>query len=94
MPELHRRGFLTALSAALAGSVLDPERLLWVPGRTAYFVMPPAGNHFVSDEWISREFLRVASNNLRFTGDVSWRYDVQVGQTVTVRLPARYCGYA
>lgn len=30
---MNRRGFLRSLGGLLAGSVLDPERLLWVPGR-------------------------------------------------------------
>jgi len=30
---MNRRGFLTAIAAAVAGSTIDPERLLWVPGR-------------------------------------------------------------
>ena len=37
-----RRAFLGLLTAAAAGLVLDPERLLWVPGRKTIFVMPPA----------------------------------------------------
>jgi len=40
MADFGRRAFLSTLAAAVAGSVLDPDRLLWVPGRTRYFVMP------------------------------------------------------
>lgn len=29
---LNRRGFIAALAAFASGTVLDPERLLWVPG--------------------------------------------------------------
>lgn len=29
---MNRRGFLGMLGAALAGSTVDPEKLLWVPG--------------------------------------------------------------
>ncbi len=35
---IDRRGFLGALGAFAAGAVLDPERLLWVPGRKTIFV--------------------------------------------------------
>ncbi len=35
---MNRRTFLTALSAASAGFVLDPERLLWRPGQRTYFL--------------------------------------------------------
>lgn len=31
-----RRGFLGFLGAAVAGAMLDPERLLWVPGAKVY----------------------------------------------------------
>lgn len=44
MQQMTRRSFLTAATAALAGAVLDPERLLWVPGRRTYFdfgALPP-----------------------------------------------------
>jgi hypothetical protein len=34
---IGRRGFIGALAAATVGMVLDPERALWVPGRTSYF---------------------------------------------------------
>ena len=92
MPELSRRGFLTALSAAMAGSVLDPERLLWVPGRKTIFLPPAAGNTFVTAEWMSREVLRMLSNNLTFAASLNRVYDdnFMVGQTVTARLPQRF----
>lgn len=35
---MNRRGFLTTLAAALTGAVLDPERLLWVPGQKTIFI--------------------------------------------------------
>jgi hypothetical protein len=34
---MNRRTFLSLAPAALAGFALDPERALWVPGRTSYF---------------------------------------------------------
>lgn len=41
---MHRRGFLGLLAAAAAGAVLDPERLLWIPGQRSYFdIRQPAG---------------------------------------------------
>lgn len=43
--NLSRRGFLGTLAAAtaglLAGHDLDPERLLWVPGRKTFFIPDP-----------------------------------------------------
>lgn len=35
---MNRRSFLALLSAAAAGAVLDPERLLWVPGQKTIFL--------------------------------------------------------
>lgn len=40
---MNRRGFLGTLAAALVGSTLDPERLLWVPGVKTLFVPPVSG---------------------------------------------------
>lgn len=37
---MNRRGFLTALGLGAAGLVLDPERLLWVPGQRTIFLPP------------------------------------------------------
>lgn len=37
---ITRRGFLSALAVAVAGSTLDPERLLWVPGAKTIFLPP------------------------------------------------------
>jgi len=34
---MRRRQFFGALAAATAGFALDPERLLWVPGRKSFF---------------------------------------------------------
>lgn len=38
---LNRRGFFGALAAAIAGSTLDPEKLLWVPGRKLISIPKP-----------------------------------------------------
>lgn len=43
---MNRRGFLGGLLAAAAGMALDPERALWVPGRTVHFDAPQ-----VEDGW-------------------------------------------
>ena len=45
---MNRRGFL----ALLAGAVLDPERLLWVPGRKVISIpakLPPLTVHLYMD---------------------------------------------
>lgn len=38
---MNRRGFLGFLGAAVVGAALDPEKLLWVPGRKLISI-PPA----------------------------------------------------
>jgi hypothetical protein len=39
---MNRRGFLGLLAGVAAGAVLDPEKLLWVPGRKLISIPPPA----------------------------------------------------
>lgn len=39
--NLNRRGFLSLFSAAAATAVVDPERLLWVPGRKSISIPKP-----------------------------------------------------
>jgi len=37
---MNRRRFLATLCAGAAGFALDPERLLWVPGKKTIFLPP------------------------------------------------------
>ncbi len=39
---MNRRGFLNLLGLSAGTMVLDPEKLLWVPGKKTIFVPPPA----------------------------------------------------
>lgn len=49
---MNRRGFLSALAAAVAGPmVLDPERLLFVPGRKLISIPVTLGEPFKSVEF-------------------------------------------
>jgi hypothetical protein len=41
---VNRRGFLSLLGLGTAGLVLDPERLLWVPGQKTIF-LPSIGTY-------------------------------------------------
>ena len=46
---MNRRAFLSMVAAGMAGSVLDPERLLWVPGKKTIFlpsIQQPVGMTF------------------------------------------------
>lgn len=38
---MNRRGFLAALGTFAAAAVLDPEKLLWVPGQKKIFIPAP-----------------------------------------------------
>lgn len=38
---MNRRGFLSSLGTITAGLVLDPERLLWVPGQKLISIPAP-----------------------------------------------------
>lgn len=38
---MNRRGFLSALVGFAAGATLDPERLLWVPGKKLISIPAP-----------------------------------------------------
>lgn len=59
---MNRRGFFGLLAGAIAGATLDPERLLWVPGRKLISI--PAANAIVTPEWIARETLSVLRQSL------------------------------
>ena len=57
---MNRRGFLTALTTLGAGLTLDPERLLWVPGKVFSFASPAPvffGPSFAEVMQVSREVL-------------------------------------
>lgn len=38
---MKRRSFLTGLATLIGGSALDPERLLWVPGKKLISIPKP-----------------------------------------------------
>lgn len=39
---MNRRSFLTGLATLIGGAALDPERLLWVPGKKLISIPKPA----------------------------------------------------
>jgi hypothetical protein len=53
---IDRRGFLRLFGAAAAAAVLDPERLLWVPGQKTIFLPP-----IVLHDGLTKEFFTSAS---------------------------------
>lgn len=40
---MNRRGFIRLLGAAAAVAAIDPERLLWTPGKVTHVLPPPSG---------------------------------------------------
>jgi len=85
---VNRRGFLGTLAAALTGAVLDPERLLWVPGQRTIFLPPVVHfNTLITPEWVMREVGRMLVNNIQFAASVNRSYDDAWTRGV-VRLPS------
>lgn len=60
---MQRRSFLAALATLAAGHVLNPERLLWVPGAKTIF-LPSQLPAFGSLEWIGREACKAISKSV------------------------------
>lgn len=95
MTDLSRRQFLlrfgSAAVAAAALPMIDVERLLWVPGQKTIFL--PSRTPL--DMWVV-ESLKVLQQTLTFSAHVNrqyddlWRQKLQVGDSVSIRLPRRY----
>lgn len=78
---MNRRAFFRLVGAGAAGLVLDPERLLWVPGAKTIFLPSPtiytghtAGNTFVAADWLAHEALRVLERELTFMQTINHTY--------------------
>lgn len=59
---MNRRSFLTGLATLIGGSALDPERLLWVPGKKLISI--PSGESWVIPHLVTNEMLASVSSNL------------------------------
>jgi len=77
---LSRRGFLGLIPALAAGLVLDPDRLLWVPGRATWFDLGAGGHPFVDLDWFVVEVQQMATRSLTFAASVDREY--QAGWSV------------
>ena len=51
---MNRRRFLSLSALAVPALVLDPERLLWVPGRKMILDLGPAGYRVMYGPWVKR----------------------------------------
>lgn len=75
---LNRRGFLGALATALAGATLDPEKLLWEPGKRMISIPAPVVRAGLPPySWITAEILQVLKNKLVLNMgiyDTTWNF--------------------
>ncbi len=59
-----RRGFIGTIGALLGAATLDPERLLWVPGRIVYSIPAPPPPSMVLLHTMSFGWVRVSQAEL------------------------------
>ncbi len=50
---LNRRGFFSTLAAVAATAALDPERLLWIPGKRLISIPEPVFHGWATPEFFS-----------------------------------------
>ena len=81
---MDRRNFLTSAVAALGALAIDPEELLWTPGKTKIFI-PPA-NNFLTMRMITFKCLDTFIKQLRSAVALDLaRYSVPLGHGGTRR---------
>jgi hypothetical protein len=66
---MNRRGFITTL---LAGAVLDPERLLWTPGKKLISI--PQALPYTSLVPLTKEDMRNMIKRIRINSEVTEYY--------------------
>lgn len=100
---LGRRGFLKSLIGGIAAAVtlpavLDPEKLLWVPGEKLISIPATVESVIYSNEpvtiaMITREAMRALENNLRAVKGINQSYlnlgSVGTGSTVGLLMPVK-----
>lgn len=60
----NRRGFLGMLAAAIAGATLDPERLLWEPGKKLISIAAPRELRIVGETIHVRKRMRIVGETI------------------------------
>ncbi len=70
---MDRRSFLRALGIGAAALTLDPEMLLWVPGKKTIFLpsVVQQGNTFITPTWVTREVAALWTANISMLRDTS-----------------------
>jgi hypothetical protein len=69
--EVNRRGFLSALIAAGTAAAIDPEKLLWAPGRKLISIPKPRPS-LITDGWVNSPISR-----LRLGDMITYRVDTR-----------------
>jgi hypothetical protein len=89
---MDRRGFLRLLGLGGAAMVLDPERLLWVPGQKTIVdfggvrLADPGHTHtMLTIDWIARDTLKMLAHNMRVAQAVNRSYD-DTGLRARIRI--------
>jgi hypothetical protein len=95
---MTRRGLIGALIGA---ATMDPERLLWVPGRRGISIPKPvpiaeSGIFIVQRRWYVDQIMRTLQTQLEVNqanaDTENYRCDWKIGDTVITRKPARFVG--
>ncbi len=95
---MNRRGFLGGLFGTVAALTLDPEKLLWVPGKKLISI--PKRNQILTIEMVSFAMLKVLHNNTiamrKINGDYHGLFSntgAKIGDVVVVRRPPHLLTY-
>jgi len=83
--EMNRRGFLRGLLGTGAALALDPEKMLWVPGKRLISI--PAGPRLLTIDMITYETLAFLQRNTIAMHRVRDYYDHKF---IDVRRPRRF----
>ena len=86
--EMNRRAFLRTLSGSTVALVLDPERLLWVPGARTIF-LPPPKRYLTADEIITETILEVRAILERNYNYERWLSDTSAVSCNLASIPSK-----
>lgn len=94
---IRRNFFRALLVAAGAAPTLDPDRLLWVPGKKLISIPPPPiVSTILNPDFLTREARAILQRTLVFAKKLTREYDAEFrgakvcGDTIQVRRPPRF----